>query len=385
MKKALLSMAVAFCTAAAFAAPVTLDVKDATDIKGTDIPEVPAGTEGSTNGAARHIELESFVIDGYTFTVTQPEDEKAAKASYYYPMSTNPNGAVTVRMYTGSALTITAPAGVKMAKIEFSGSNGKTTASSYTCTPGELSDLKASAQTWTYAAGTESVTINYGAQFRISKMVVTPVGEGVEDPEPVEKTAFVLADEIAAGDEILFVAGGKVLGGLNNILAKGYGYLEVVDLPSDATDNKFSIADPQPLKVAAADGGYTFELSNGKLLGAKSNYNTFDTTADSDAARVWTVSFEDDGAATITNVATGNVVYQDPKYGSFGAYKADSVNDTLVKPFIYKKDASSGIQEVEVENAPVEYFNLQGIRVAEPARGLYIMRQGNKASKVYIR
>lgn len=45
----------------------------------------------------------------------------------------------------------------------------------------------------------------------------------------------------------------------------------------------------------------------------------------------------------------------------------------------------SGIEAVEVENAPVEYFNLQGIRVAEPANGLYIRRQGNTATKVYIR
>lgn len=36
-------------------------------------------------------------------------------------------------------------------------------------------------------------------------------------------------------------------------------------------------------------------------------------------------------------------------------------------------------------NAPVEYFNLQGQRVAEPAAGLYIKRQGKTVSKVVIR
>ncbi len=181
MKKQLLTLALAAVTTAAFAAPVTLEVKDATDIQGTDIPEIPAGTSTEApNGAARHIELESFKIGDYSFTVTQPTDEKASKASYYYAMSTNPNGVVTVRMYAGSTLTVTAPAGTKMAKIEFSGSNGKETG--YTCQPGTLSDVKKSAQTWTYAEGTESVTISYGAQFRITKMVITPAGEGVEDP-----------------------------------------------------------------------------------------------------------------------------------------------------------------------------------------------------------
>jgi hypothetical protein len=32
----------------------------------------------------------------------------------------------------------------------------------------------------------------------------------------------------------------------------------------------------------------------------------------------------------------------------------------------------------------VEYYNLQGIRVENPESGLYIRRQGNKSTKVYI-
>ena len=35
-------------------------------------------------------------------------------------------------------------------------------------------------------------------------------------------------------------------------------------------------------------------------------------------------------------------------------------------------------------NAPVEYFNMQGIRVDNPENGLFIRRQGNKAEKVFI-
>lgn len=37
------------------------------------------------------------------------------------------------------------------------------------------------------------------------------------------------------------------------------------------------------------------------------------------------------------------------------------------------------------ENAPVEYFNLQGVRVENPAAGgLYIKRQGSKVTKVIL-
>lgn len=47
----------------------------------------------------------------------------------------------------------------------------------------------------------------------------------------------------------------------------------------------------------------------------------------------------------------------------------------------------AGVDSVAADNAsaPVEYFNLQGVRVANPENGLYIRRQGNKVEKVVIR
>ena len=48
---------------------------------------------------------------------------------------------------------------------------------------------------------------------------------------------------------------------------------------------------------------------------------------------------------------------------------------------------TTGINDIDVDNAnaPVEYFNLQGIRVENPANGLYIRRQGNKVEKIYVK
>lgn len=44
------------------------------------------------------------------------------------------------------------------------------------------------------------------------------------------------------------------------------------------------------------------------------------------------------------------------------------------------------VDEITVdENAPVEYYNLQGVRVANPENGLYIRRQGSKVTKVLIK
>ena len=45
-----------------------------------------------------------------------------------------------------------------------------------------------------------------------------------------------------------------------------------------------------------------------------------------------------------------------------------------------------GVEGIEADiNAPVEFFNLQGVRVANPDNGIFIRRQGNKTSKVIIR
>lgn len=43
------------------------------------------------------------------------------------------------------------------------------------------------------------------------------------------------------------------------------------------------------------------------------------------------------------------------------------------------------IEDVVAEDAPVEYFNLQGIRVENPSNGIFIRRQGNTVTKVLVK
>lgn len=54
-----------------------------------------------------------------------------------------------------------------------------------------------------------------------------------------------------------------------------------------------------------------------------------------------------------------------------------------VKNTVYVGEAGVGNITIDANEA-VEYFNLQGVRVANPENGLYIVRQGNKASKVVL-
>lgn len=46
---------------------------------------------------------------------------------------------------------------------------------------------------------------------------------------------------------------------------------------------------------------------------------------------------------------------------------------------------TTGVDAIDTDtNAPKEYYNLQGVSVANPEKGLYIVRQGNKVSKVQL-
>ncbi len=57
----------------------------------------------------------------------------------------------------------------------------------------------------------------------------------------------------------------------------------------------------------------------------------------------------------------------------------------LMTSFINVTSSSLDNIGTDDSGAPVEYYNLQGIRVTDPAPGIYIRRQGSRVSKVYVR
>ncbi|MDE5684401.1 MAG: hypothetical protein K2I39_09360 [Muribaculaceae bacterium] len=82
----------------------------------------------------------------------------------------------------------------------------------------------------------------------------------------------------------------------------------------------------------------------------------------------WNNEFKNESSLMGTNTPL-TVKFDSPSYThSFSAYVATGIEDITVD-----------------ENAPVEYYNLQGVRVENPANGLYIRRQGNKATKVLVK
>ena len=81
--------------------------------------------------------------------------------------------------------------------------------------------------------------------------------------------------------------------------------------------------------------------------------------------------------------------------GSFIAVPNDDVSvyiyhfvpGTVAEKLLFAVASTSGVGSIEAENAdaPVEYYNLQGVKVANPSNGIFIKVQGTKATKEYIK
>ena len=61
--------------------------------------------------------------------------------------------------------------------------------------------------------------------------------------------------------------------------------------------------------------------------------------------------------------------------------------EDAMKATITFNESGSGVADIEADdvNALIEYFNLQGVKVANPENGVFIRRQGDKVSKVVVK
>lgn len=86
--------------------------------------------------------------------------------------------------------------------------------------------------------------------------------------------------------------------------------------------------------------------------------------------------------------AAGNLYATDLSgyFQAFAPVKADNSYTTPANDLITVSDnLVTGIESVVKDsNAPVEYFNLQGVKVNAPENGVFIKRQGNKVTKVVL-
>lgn len=82
---------------------------------------------------------------------------------------------------------------------------------------------------------------------------------------------------------------------------------------------------------------------------------------------------------------SGRLVAGGHYLGVFTIPTANNVCETPARQSITCGKASVAVEEVEVDvNAPVEYYNLQGVKVVNPENGIFIKKQGTKVEKVVL-
>ncbi len=167
-----------------------------------------------------------------------------------------------------------------------------------------------------------------GASFLVDDVILTTADGGAtgggneeggeEEPEtPADAYTFTAVTSITSGAEYLIVAGTNQATALD--ASKSYGYLPVTSVnPSNGVIN--TTAD-NVFVIEAVAGGYSIKDAQGRYLYMKGDYNSvnLDTTLPSEGG-VWTIEFNADGTAKITNTYNGKFMQFDANYNSYGVY-----------------------------------------------------------------
>lgn len=138
-------------------------------------------------------------------------------------------------------------------------------------------------------------------------------------------------------------------------------YTDIYMLPATAEGNVLTI-----------NGAYNF-LTAGQTYEqmGESSYSATEPTGEIK------ITYEN-GVYTMTNFLVWTVTWAE---GS-NTYK---MKESFANITMTKNNNETAIESVEIDaNAPVEYYNLQGVKVVNPSNGLFIKKQGNKAVKVIL-
>ncbi|MDE6339572.1 MAG: hypothetical protein K2K97_07275, partial [Muribaculaceae bacterium] len=362
MKKLLLSLAfITSVSVSSFADTVTLQVAEASDIDGTEVAE-KRKEDGSLQEARKIQPLVSFKIGDYTFATAKGSG--STEPAIYYPDSKKPEGSTQLRVYKNNTLTITAPNNEEISSVSYV-LDGKT----------ESVNMSGS-----FENGSYKWTNTTGANIRIVTLNVT-VGQGGStpvDPDPIVPTEGVQvskSNQVSDG-QVAFVFEQGYVSTFASNKAYGYWMATASTLADDMTVSNDAI-----FTIKTTDKGTTITDSYGRVMGWKSGYwsfNAYDNADTEEGNCYWNVTMVD-GKVKFTNKAKS----ADDKevYLAGKAYNSDyemcpTDREDQALPFLYVVK-SSGVVEIDSDDAAeAVYYNLQGVKVTNPEKGLYIKVQG---------
>ena len=156
----------------------------------------------------------------------------------------------------------------------------------------------------------------------------------------------------------------------------GLGSSTAPNLDIDASDPRNLIIPLQATGLGGkTDGAYGYMST--------SYYDLVNEQETEDALKI-TLTDNGDGTSTISFPYRSGFIYAQTSGGTYYASNYADVLSYVTFPTF------SGINEVKADidnsNAPVEYFNLQGVRIVNPEAGQFVIkRQGSEVTKLIVR
>lgn len=389
MKKILLATAalLAFGIANAETKTVTFNFNDPASLDPAQ--ETPAtGVEGAIN------------VPDITFTAGDVTLVSVKGSSSTLPrLYKNGEYAPHLRVYAGNLTTLAVPEGMAITDIKYNMTFNSPNCVQSIDEGGQLSEVTYGDKTVEWAGATAKIVFHwqkyanggkdYSPQIESIEVTYTTDGEIPDRPDdptppvqgtsatfnfndpasldPAQQTPIAGVDGAISIDGITFTAGAVTM-----VNVKG---------TSSTTPRLYKNGDYAPHVRVYAGNLTTFAALDGyTITGIKFN-EVFDSPncvqSIDEGGQLSDVTY---GTKTIEWAGeTTKIVFHWQKYTNEGKEYSPQFNSIDVT---YTDGA--GIEEViSIDNTPVEYFNLQGVRVANPAAGqIVIRRQGNTATKV---
>ena len=168
-----------------------------------------------------------------------------------------------------------------------------------------------------------------------------------EDDEPIEENnavfnAVTSAEQLKAG-RVIIAADNLAATGLGD---KTYGYLNTISVTINEKGN-VETAVNNAFELEAVEGGYAIKDNYGKYIYMKGTYNSFNVSDTTPAeGGVWTITFNEDGTATIMNVEKAKYIQYSTRYTSFGSYAEAQEGGILPKIYLKEEKADEIIVAV---------------------------------------
>lgn len=385
-------MAVVAAFSAAADDAVTLNMNDATDFVGTYNEEKQKEDGSGVQEAANYKPIESFKVDGYLFTCVKGSG--TSEVAFYYSTSTTAEASkqATLRVYKNNEVTVIAPEGNYISKIELTLSQAAAGAFAATGN-GYTAEQGTSTKYWNLTfTGQNEVTFTPAANIRIAIATVTLGNQGEEPEEPTEGVSIYSGlvgnaddwtiDNVELPEALSYVWKWNSSYGyfgasafVSNVAytAKSYAVSPVIDL--DGYKN-ITVSFDQAAR-------YQTTLQDLCKFGVRVEGTT-------DIIDMPITTWPTSGSWTFANSGDFDLnAYAGKKIQlvfTYASSEDDGADTWEIKNVIVKGDKDAGVEGVAIDgNTPAEYYNLQGVRVAEPENGLYIVRRGNKVTKEIVR